>query len=130
MVLVHAANVADVTAARMLLAETALSQSTLGCLWADQGYRGERLQQVAQVCQVQLEIVKRSSQDFVVQPRRWVVEGLGAEPLPPFKSPVERTFAWLGRQRRLSKDYERLPEVSETVVLVAMIPLMLNRLVS
>jgi putative transposase len=48
-----------------------------------------------------------------VQLRRWV---------------VERTFAWLGRQRRLSKDYERLPEVSESVVYIAMIPLMLNRL--
>ncbi|OYQ66056.1 hypothetical protein B9G53_05725, partial [Pseudanabaena sp. SR411] len=38
------------------------------------------------------------------------------------------TFAWLGKQRRLSKDYERLPEVSEAVVHSAMIPLMLKRL--
>lgn len=114
-VLVHAANVADVTAARMLLAEVSLTQPTLNYLWADQGYRGKRLQQAAQGCQLQLEIVKRCSEDFDIQPRRWV---------------VERTFAWLGRQRRLSKDYERLPDVSETVVHVAMIPLMLNRLVS
>lgn len=41
---------------------------------------------------------------------------------------VERTLAWLGKQRRLSKDYERLPEVSETVVHIAMIPLMLHKL--
>ena len=100
-VLVHAANVADVTAARLLLAEAALSQPSVDYLWADQGYRGKPLQQVAHGCQLQLEVVKRTSQDFQVQPRRWV---------------VERTFAWLGRQRRLSKDYERLPEVSETVV--------------
>ena len=43
---------------------------------------------------------------FVVVPRRWV---------------VERTFAWLGRYRRLSKDYERLPETSETLISIARI---------
>jgi putative transposase len=52
-------------------------------------------------------------QGFVVLPRRWV---------------VERTFAWLGRNRRLSKDYEKLPASSETVVYVASIHLMLRRL--
>lgn len=112
-VVVHAANLADVTAVRLLLAEMSLTQPTVEHIWADQGYRGEKLQQVAQSCQLSVEIVKRNSQDFEVLPRRWV---------------VERTFAWLGKQRRLSKDYERLPEVSEAVVQVAMIPLLLNRL--
>ena len=111
--LVHAANVADVTASRMLLAEASLTQPTIELVWADQGYRGERLQQVATGCELTLEVVQRQHQGFEVLPRRWV---------------VERTFARLGKQRRLSKDYERLPEVSETVVQVAMIPLMLNRL--
>ena len=50
---------------------------------------------------------------FVVQPRRWV---------------VERSLGWLGRWRRLSKDYETLPEVSEVMVTLAMIRLMLHRL--
>ncbi|NEO45989.1 MAG: transposase [Moorea sp. SIO4A3] len=72
-----------------------------------------RLQQVASGCELQLEVVKRHQRSFEIQPRRWV---------------VERTFAWDRRQRRLSKDYERLPEVSESVVYIAMIPLMLNRL--
>lgn len=112
-VLVHAANVADVTASRMLLAAVSLTQPTVQLVWADQGYRGERVQQVATGCELTLEVVQRQHQGFEVLPRRWV---------------VERTFAWLGKQRRLSKDYERLPEVSETVVQVAMIPLMLNRL--
>ena len=112
-VVVHAANTADVSAARMLLAEASLTQPSVEQVWADQGYQGQRLQQVAQGCDLNLEVVKRQHKHFEVLPRRWV---------------VERTFAWLGKQRRLSKDYERLPEVSESVVYVAMIPLMLNRL--
>jgi putative transposase len=50
---------------------------------------------------------------FVVAPRRWV---------------VKQTLGWLGRWRRLSKDYEQLPEVSEAMVTLAMIRLMLHRL--
>jgi putative transposase len=50
---------------------------------------------------------------FVVQPRRWV---------------VERSLGWLGRWRRLSKDYEALPEVSEAMVTLAMIRFMLHRI--
>ncbi len=53
------------------------------------------------------------SPGFVVQPRRWV---------------VERSLGWLGRWRRLSRDYEELPEVSEAMVTLAMIRLMLHRL--
>jgi putative transposase len=49
-----------------------------------------------------------------VLPRRWV---------------VERTFGWLGRQRRLSKDYEYLPATSETIIYITMIGLMIRRLV-
>ena len=61
-----------------------------------------------------LIVVRRitGSKGFVVLPRRWV---------------VERTFGWLGRWRRLSKDYESLPEVSEAMVTLAMIRLMLHR---
>ena len=62
-----------------------------------------------------LEIVKRCDDvtGFKVLPRRWV---------------VERTFGWLGRYRRLSKDYEYLTDTSETMIHVAMIQLMLRRL--
>ena len=61
------------------------------------------------------EVIKRGEEatSFVVLPRRWV---------------VERTFAWLGRYRRLSKDYEQLPETSEAMIYAAMAHLMLRRL--
>jgi putative transposase len=63
-----------------------------------------------------LIIVRRiaGTTGFVVIPRRWI---------------VERTFGWLGRWRRLSKDYEELPEVSEAMVTLAAVRMMLQRLV-
>ena len=64
---------------------------------------------------IELRVVLRKYKQgrFVVLARRWV---------------VERTFGWLGRYRRLSKDYERLPETSETMIYLAMTRLMLRRL--
>ncbi len=63
----------------------------------------------------ELEIVEREpgTRGFQVQPRRWV---------------VERCFAWLSRNRRLAKDYERKVQTSETLIAVAMIRLLLRRL--
>ena len=61
-----------------------------------------------------VEVVRRNDlHRFVVLPRRWV---------------VERTFGWLGKYRRLSKDYETLPYSSETMIYLAMINLMIHRL--
>lgn len=72
---------------------------------------------VEHFCHWVLEIVKRSDdvRGFKVLPHRWV---------------VERTLAWLGRYRRLSKDYEHLPQTSESMIYAAMIRLMLRRLAS
>jgi len=78
------------------------------------GYRGELVDNVKRWYGRTLEIVKRSdAHKFVVLPKRWV---------------VERTFAWLGKYRRLSKDYESDPRSSETMIRLAMINLMLHRL--
>ena len=84
-------------------------------IWADGGYAGKLVDWVKEVCHWTLQIVKRSDDatGFVVLPRRWV---------------VERTFAWLGRYRRMSKDYEELPQSSECMILIAMINLMSRRL--
>ena len=88
----------------------------LELIWADGGYSGQLFYNwVLENCGWLLEIVKRSddAEGFVVLPRRWV---------------VERTFGWLFRFRRLSKDYEVLPETSEAWIYAAMVRIMLQRL--
>lgn len=112
--IVQAANIADCTVGRILLMASFVEGFRLKHIWADKGYRGKALKKIAKALEMELEITDRSKdKSFELEPRRWV---------------VERTFAWLGKQRRLSKDYERLPDVSEILIYTCMIPLMLNRL--
>src|SRR6267378_4476516 len=87
----------------------------LSLIWADDIYKGPLVRWVWCCFGWVLQIVKRSQdvKGFQVLPFRWV---------------VERTFAWLGRYRRLSKDYEFLTDTSEVMIQVAMIRLMLHRL--
>jgi putative transposase len=87
----------------------------LQLIWADGGYRGKLIAWTKDNCDWTLQIVKRNDDvsGFEVLPRRWV---------------VERTFGWLGRFRRLSKDYEAKAETTETLIKVAMIQLMVRRL--
>ena len=114
-VVVHAANIQDRDGAKLLFTKVKGCFPRLKLIWADGAYAGQLIQWVATTCQWVLEIVKRCDQavGFKVLPRRWV---------------VERTFGWLGRYRRLSKDYEYLTETSETMIQISMIQLMLRRL--
>jgi putative transposase len=97
-------------------------------IWADMAYRGRRLRMwVEEACGWTLGIVER--------PRRWGWYPIDVErpPMPAFtvlprRGVVERAIAWVGRYRRLSKDYECLPESSETMVYLAMSRLMRRRL--
>ena len=85
-------------------------------LWADNKYRNHALDGwMSEHGWSVIEVTSRppKSKEFRVIKWRWV---------------VERTFAWLGRYRRLSKDYERQPESSEAMIYIAMISLMLRRL--
>ncbi len=84
-------------------------------IWADSAYAGQLVNWASALGGWLIQVVKRArnSHSFEVLPRRWV---------------VERTLGWLGRNRRLSKDYEELPESSEAWVYIAMIHLMLKRL--
>jgi putative transposase len=114
MVMVLPANVQDRDGARRLLGRSLAVYGRIKRIWADGGYAGELVQWIGRSFRCVLEIVKRSDTvaKFVVLPRRWV---------------VERTFAWLGRYRRLNRDYERRTEVAEAMVYLAMSRLMLSR---
>jgi putative transposase len=98
--------------------------------WVDAGYRGPFLSLVKEQTGITLEVVERRDGGgkrrwmpadaeppviprFAIVPRRWV---------------VERTFGWLGRFRRLSKDYEFLPTTSESFIYLAMSRILLRRL--
>lgn len=114
-VLVHAGSLQDRDGAKELLSKAKGCLPRLKLVWADGGYAGELVTWVQAQCQWVLEIVRRSaaSVGFEVLPRRWV---------------VERTFAWFGKYRRLSKDYEYHPRSSEAMLYLAMTHLMLRRL--
>jgi putative transposase len=114
-VVVHPASIQDRDGARLVLETIRGKRPRLRLIWADGGYAGELGAWVQTTFRLVLEIVKRSADaiGFEVLPRRWI---------------VERTFAWLGRYRRHSKDYEQLTESSEALIKIAMIHLMLRRI--
>jgi putative transposase len=107
-VVVHPADIQDRDGAKLVLAKALTCLPRLQLIWADGGYAGGLIGWVKAQCGWILQTVLRpvGVKGFVVLPRRWV---------------VERTFAWLARYRRLSKDYERLPETTETLIYIAMI---------
>jgi putative transposase len=115
---VTAANVQDVHAGKQLFSAVAQKPALLTRLkkiFADGGYRGELEDWVQEHLQIVLEIVLKleGQKGFQVLPKRWV---------------IERTFAWITRNRRLARDYERLAQSSEAFIYVAMIRLGLRRL--
>ena len=115
-VVVHAANVQDQDGAKEVLRKAKRRFPRLKLVWADSAYARDYLPTWAVVtCNLVVDIVRRAARavGFVVLHRRWV---------------VERTFAWLVRNRRLARDYERSPRVSETWIHLAMIKVMLRRL--
>ena len=128
-VVVHPANVSDRDGAKAVLTGIGATYPRIKHIWADMGYQGKLVTWAHDHLKCVLEIVKRPTAaswvradappveamptGFTLLPRRWV---------------VERTLAWLGRSRRLSKDYESLPATEEAWIHLAMSRLMLTRL--
>ncbi len=112
---VHAADVQDADGLHGLLTRVKPLYPWLRAVFANSVYNRVAALLACFLFGLALIIVRRAagSTGFVVQPRRWV---------------VERSLGWLGRWRRLWKDYEELPEVSEAMATLAMIRLMLHRL--
>jgi transposase len=114
--IVHPANVQDRDGAPTLLASVRHAFPWLRHVFADAGYAGDKLKAALENRGGwTVEIVKRSdaAKGFVLLPRRWV---------------VERTFAWLNRNRRLAKDVEASVESAVTWLYIASVKLMSRRL--
>lgn len=116
-VVVHSAGIQDRDGAKLVLARIKGRFPRLKKILADGIYNGGIAEWAKQFGGWVLEIVpkpeRKEGEPFEVMKWRWI---------------VERTFAWLGRYRRLSKDYERQPESSEALIYIAMTHLMLRRL--
>lgn len=116
MVVVHTADIQDYDGGRLVLEQVRarLTLPRLKVLWADSRYAA-LIAWVSTVCQWVLEVVHKPKglKTFVRLPHRWI---------------VERTFAWFGIYRRLDKDHEVLPHVSEAMCYWAMTHLMVRRL--
>jgi transposase len=114
---VHPANIQDRDGGVLVLASLLNRFPLLRKLFADAGYQGPKFRKGAKKARrgLSIEIVKRSDQakGFEVLPRRWI---------------VERTLAWLGRCRRLAKDFECLTDNSVAFLCWASIRLMLRKL--
>jgi putative transposase len=144
---VHSANIQDRDGVKLLLEPVrSILPERLSHVWMDAGYTGEDkgASWVQRTLGWTAEIVrhpKKLAPEKVMRAwvREWNIEGvaidpkkllaeIGPRPFLPKRWIVERTFAWLGQNRRMSKDYERLPESGEAFIYVAMSRLMLKRL--
>jgi putative transposase len=114
-VVVHVASIQDPAGAKLLLAPLIGRFPGLKLIWADGIYAGSLVDWVKDKLHCVLAIVRRpdGQRGFQVLPKRWI---------------VERTFGWFNRYRRLSKDYEQDPRLSEGMIYLASIRLMLRRL--
>jgi putative transposase len=127
-VVVHEGKIADRDGARLLLGKAVEKLPRIQKVWADRGYNGKIGEWMKERLGWTLEIVK--------PPSRWVWVPPGEEPPPyprgfivlPRRWVIERTFAWITRNRRMSRDYEFLAETTEALIYVAMIRLMVRRL--
>jgi putative transposase len=144
---VHSAKVTDRDGIKLLLEPSSSDRvPRLSHLWLDAGYTGHERGAgwVESVLGWSTEIVrhppKAAPEEVMMRwAKEWAKEGVSMDPKKflapeglrtflPRRWVVERTFSWLGQNRRLSKDYERLPETGETLIYAAMSRLMARRL--
>lgn len=113
----HPASVQDRDgAARLLTKRVRQRLPFIEVIFADAGYQGQKARKaVRQTGHWRLEIVKRprGAEGFMVLAKRWI---------------IERTLAWISRNRRLARDFENLARTAEALIRLAMIKIMLRRL--
>jgi transposase len=115
----------------MVIAEATKRDSRLALIWGDSGYAHERVEKACRASNIALEITRRPGEGT-----QWVWAATGEVPVvevPSFQVlhhrwVVERTFAWLGRYRRLTRDFEATIASSLAWIEVALIRLLVQRL--
>ena len=105
-IVVHSANQSDPVAGCRVLAKASQKHKPIKAFSGDQGYQGSAVECVKNELGLSVAISAKKEGGFTVLPKRWI---------------VERTFAWLGHCRRLSKDFEILPSTAENVIRLAML---------
>jgi putative transposase len=139
---VHAADIPDRVAVPQVLAGVKETFPRLAHVWLDQGYTGSAKAWIQEQLGWNVTIVQHAPQDRgewrYTRGATGELQGtyirFAPEPRKGFKGVlarrwvVERTFSWFGQSRRLSKDYERLPETSEALIYLTMSRIMLKRL--
>jgi putative transposase len=140
---VHSAKIPDQDGLRLLLESAGTAVSELKHLWLDAGYEGRGKRWAEEILGLSVEVVRKPPKPTPEKVARIWAQELAKEgekidwqrlmPLRGFRVlprrwVVERTFSWLGQNRRMSKDYERLCASAEAFVYVAMIRLMVRRL--
>lgn len=113
-IMVHAANIHDTKGGCEVLRKASNKHPEIKAFSADFGYRKTALEFVEKVLGLELHISQKIKDVFAILPKRWI---------------VERTFAWLGNYRRLSKDYEKLILSAENMVRLAMIRITIKKCV-
>ena len=103
---VHGADIQDRDGGKGVLKRSRKRYPVVQCAYADGGYAGRLVEWAKDKTHIVLEIVRRNAtaKGFEVLPRRWV---------------VERTFAWIMKNRRFARDYEQLTSVAETLIIIA-----------
>jgi putative transposase len=140
---VHSARVPDQDGIRLLLKQARGRFARLSHLWVDAGYQGRGREWVEEVMGLSVEVVRKPPKPVPekvaeVWAREWAKEGEEVDwqklmpprgfRVLPRRWVVERTFAWIGHNRRMSKDHERLCATGEAFVYAAMTRLMVGRL--
>ena len=140
---VHSARVPDQDGIRLLLEPVRARFARLSHLWVDAGYQGRGRKWVEEMMGLSVEVVRKPRKPVPekvaeIWAREWAKEGKNVdwqELMPPKgfrvlprRWVVERTFAWISHNRRMSKDYERLCATGEAFVYAAMTRLMVRRL--
>jgi putative transposase len=113
-VIVHSAGIQDRVAARAVLIRLFLLFASIKTVFVDGGYTGKLIGWAKDMFGWVVQVVQRNeAHTFKVLPKRWI---------------VERTFAWLGWSRRLSKDYEVRTDSAETMMYIAFAHQLLRRI--